>query len=214
MTRHALRSLVTVAALLTLAGCSGPEAPAALGTPPPARPTPVPVSVLVQVAEGAGPLAEAWAEELRTAVSAGHGDLSLASAAEAAAVVVRIDRVETGVEVPSEEELRKAVAAGDGGLSLAPAPDGAAVVEPVDEVPTGEDAAAVVPVEMSIMRGALVVGGTAREFTLRYPGPARPQAEALARNLRGFAAEGGTDEPADEPAAGENTEDAETETEG
>ncbi len=161
MTRHALRSLVTIAALWTLAGCSGPEAPAALGTPPPARPTPVPVSVLVQVAEGADPLAEAWAEELRTAVSAGHGDLSLASAPEAAAVVVRIDTVETGVEVAS--------------------------------VPEGEG-------EISVMRGAIVVGGSAREFNLNYRGPARAQAEALARNLRGFAAEGGTEEPADEPA--------------
>ncbi len=173
MTRHALRSLVTVAALWALTGCSGPEAPAALGTPPPARPTPVPVSVLVQVAEGAGPLAEAWAEELRTAVSAGHGDLSLVSAAEGAAVVVRIDKVETGVEV--------------------------------DSVPEGEG-------EISVMRGAIVVGGSAREFNLNYRGQARPQAEALARNLRGFAAEGETDEPEDEPAISDDEDDAGAET--
>ena len=173
MTRHALRSLVTVAALWALTGCSGPEAPAALGTPPPARPTPVPVSVLVQVAEGAGPLAEAWAEELRTAVSAGHGDLSLAAAPEAAAVVVRIDKVETGVEV--------------------------------DSVPEGEG-------EISVMRGAIVVGGSAREFNLNYRGQARPQTEALARNLRGFAAEGGTDEPEDEPAISDDEDAAGAET--
>lgn len=173
MTRHALRSLVTVAALWTLAGCSSPEAPRA--TPPPARPTPVPVLVLVQVAEGAGPLAEAWAEELRTAVLAGHGDLSLASAPEATAVVVRIDRVETGVEVAS--------------------------------VPEGEG-------EISVMRGAIVVGGSAREFNLHYRGQARSQAEALARNLRGFAAEGGTDEPTDETAADEDDSESETDTEG
>jgi len=170
-TRHALLSLVTVAAVWTLGGCSGPEAPAALATPAAARPTPAPVSVLVQVAEGAGALAEAWADELRTAVSAGHGDLSLASAPETAAVVVRIDTVETGVDVASEPE-------GDG--------------------------------EISVMRGALVVDGSAREFNLNYRGEARPQAEALARNLRAFAAEGGTDEPADEPAADED--DAESET--
>ncbi len=171
MTRHALRSLVTVAALWALTGCSSPEAPRA--TPPPARPTPVPVSVLVQVAEGAGPLAEAWAEELRTAVAAGHGDLSLVSAAEAAAVVVRIDKVETGVEV--------------------------------DSVPEGEG-------EISVMRGAIVVGGSAREFNLNYRGQARAQAEALARNLRGFAAEGGTDEPEDEPAISDDEDAAGAET--
>ena len=171
MTRHTVRSLVTVAALWALAGCSGPEAPRA--TPPPARPTPVPVSVLVQVGEDAGPLAEAWAEELRTAVSAGHGDLSLASAPEAAAVVVRIDKVETGVEVAS--------------------------------APEGEG-------EISVMRGAIVVGDSAREFNLIYRGPARPQAEALARNLRGFAAEGGKDEPADEPALDDDDDDAGAET--
>lgn len=168
MTRHALLSFAT-APVLVLVACSAPEAPAALGTPPAARPTPVPVSVLVQVAEGAGPLAEAWAEDLRTAVSAGHGDLSLASAPEAAAVVVRVDRVETGVEVDPEPE-------GEG--------------------------------EISVMRGALVVGGSAREFSLAYRGEARPRAEALARNLRAFAAEGGTDEPAAEEGDSRSETDA------
>jgi len=174
MTRHSTLALAAVA-FLALGACSGPGAPAALGTPLPARPTPAPVSVLVQVAEGAGPLAEAWAEELRTAVSAGHGDLSLASAPEAAALVVRIDKVQTGVEVAS--------------------------------VPEGEG-------EISVMHGAIVVGGSAREFNLNYRGPARAQAEALARNLRGFAAEGGKDEPEDEPALDDDDDDdgAETDT--
>ncbi len=166
MTRHALLSLA-VAGLLALGGCSGPEAPAALATPAATMPTPAPtpIAVHVQVPEGAGSLAEAWAEELRAAVSAGHGDLSLASTPEDADVVVRIDEVETGVEVTPEPE-------GEG--------------------------------EVSVMRGALVLSESAREFSLNYRGKARLQEEALARNLRTFAAEGGTDQPADEPAAVED----------
>ncbi len=161
MTRHALLSLA-VAGLLALGGCSGPEAPAALATPAATMPTPAPapIAVHVQVSEGAGSLAEAWAEELRAAVSAGHGDLSLASTPEDADVVVRIDEVETGVEVTPEPE-------GEG--------------------------------EISVMRGALVLGDSARDFSLNYRGEARPQAEALARNLRAFAAEGGTDQTATDP---------------
>ncbi len=168
MTRHALLSLA-VAALLALGGCSGPEAPAALATPAATMPTPAPapIAVLVQVPEGAGSLAEAWAEELRAAVSAGHGDLSLASTPEDAAVVVRIDEVETGVEVTPEPE-------GEG--------------------------------EISVMRGVLVLGDSAREFSLNYRGEARVQAEALARNLRAFAAEGGTDQPAADPPDEDDTE--------
>jgi hypothetical protein len=41
--------------------------------------------------------------------------------------------------------------------------------------------------EISVMRGALVTGKTAQPFQLAYKGEARPQAEALARNLRRFA---------------------------
>ena len=174
MTRHALLSLA-VAGLLALGGCSGPEAPAALATPAAMMPTPAPspIAVHVQVPEGAGSLAEAWAEELRAAVSAGHGDLSLASTPGEADAVVRIDEVETGVEVTPEPE-------GEG--------------------------------EISVMRGALVLGDSAREFSLNYRGEARPQAEALARNLRAFAAEGGTDQPAAEPAADEDDAESETDT--
>jgi hypothetical protein len=111
-----------------------------------------PVAVHVLVPDGAGPDAAAWAEELRNAVTAGHGDLSLAARAEEASVVVRVDAVETGVEASPEPE-------GEG--------------------------------EISVMRGALVVDGSAREFHLTYRGEARLQAAALARNLRGFSAEGG-----------------------
>ena len=154
MTRPAGIALATAVGLLTV-GCSAPDAPAALATPVPARPTPAPMTVLVQVADGAPPLAEAWADELRTAVMAGHGDLSLAESPEDAGVVVRIDDVETDVQVASGEEESGPI---------------------------------------SVMRGAIVVDGSARVFDLRYPGEARPQAEALARNLRGFAAEGGPSE--------------------
>jgi hypothetical protein len=118
----------------------------------------------VLVADGADPEAEAWSEELRTAVTSGHGNLSLAATAEEASVVVRIDTVETGVEVPPD-----------------PLETGAEVT-PESE---GEG-------EISVMRGALIVDGSAREFHLSYPGEVRPQAEALARNLRSFTAEGGT----------------------
>jgi hypothetical protein len=169
MTRQAVVSLAA-AAVLVAWGCSAPEAPAALGTPPPARPAEAPVTVHVQVPDGAGDLAEAWAEELRTAVSGGHGDLRLAASPAEATVVVRIDGVETGEGAASEEE--------DGG-------------------------------KVSVMHGALVVGGSPREFNLNYHGGARPQAEALARNLRSFASEGGA--PTEAPA--EDTEDSEPEPE-
>ena len=151
MTRQAVVSLAAVAVLVACA-CSAPEAPAALGTPPPARPAEALVTVSVLVPDDAGDLAEAWAEELRIAVSGGHGDLTLAASPEEATVVVRIDGVETGEAAASGEE--------DGG-------------------------------KVSVMHGALVVGGSPREFNLNYHGEARPQAEALARNLRSFASEGG-----------------------
>jgi len=156
MTRRALVALAASAALASTLACTPPETPAPQASPATGGPTadPGPVHVHVLVPDGASPQAEAWAEDLRTAVTAGHGNLSLAASPEEAAVVVRIDTVETGVEASEEPE-------GEG--------------------------------ELSVMRGALVVGESAREFHLMYPGEARLQAEALARNLRGFAAEGGTD---------------------
>jgi hypothetical protein len=63
----------------------------------------------------------------------------------------------------------------------------------VDPEPEGEG-------ETSVMRGALVLGEAPREFSLAYRGDVRPQAEALARNLRAYAAEAGGDE-SDAPEA-------------
>jgi hypothetical protein len=150
MTRHAPLAFA-MAVLLATGACSQPEGPEARATPAAMMPTPAPpVLVHVQVPEEAGPEVEAWAEELRIAVTAGHGDLNLAATPAEAAVLVRIDAVETGVKVVPEPE-------GEG--------------------------------ETSMMRGALVLGESAREFKLAYRGEVRPQAEALARNLRGYAAE-------------------------
>lgn len=155
MTRRAFLTLVAAAALSTGLACGPPETPAPQARPASGGPaeTPAPVAVHVLVPDGASPEAEAWAEELRTAVTSGHGGLSLAETAEEASVVVRVDAVESGVEVTPEPE-------GEG--------------------------------EIFVMRGALVVDGSGRQFQLSYRGEARLQAEALARNLRSFSAEGGT----------------------
>ncbi len=163
MSRRAFVTLVASGTLSIALACSPPESPAPQARPATGRPaaTPAPVAVHVLVPDGASPEAEAWGENLRTAVTSGHDDLILAATAEEASVVVRIDTVETGVKATPEPE-------GEG--------------------------------EISVMRGALVVGGSAREFHLTYRGEARLQAEALARNLRGFAAEGGTDQAAPPPA--------------
>lgn len=155
MTRHALLTLATTG-LLVAGACSPSNEPAARATPAAMMPTPVPsISVHVQVPEEAGPEAAAWAEELRTAVTDGHGELRLAPTPEEGVVVVRIDSVETGVKTDPEPE-------GEG--------------------------------ETSLMQGALVLGESAREFKLAYKGDVRPQAEALARNLRAYAAEAGPPE--------------------
>jgi hypothetical protein len=62
-----------------------------------------------------------------------------------------------------------------------------------------------------MMQGALVLGESAREFKLAYRGEVRPQAEALARNLRGYAAEtdvgaSDTPEPQDDAEAPDEPE--------
>ena len=90
------------------------------------------------------------------------------------------------------QALVAAIDAGHGGLALATTPDEAVALVRIDAVETGTE---VDPEpegegEVNVMRGALVVGETARVFNLVYRGDARPQAEALARNLRRFAAEG------------------------
>jgi len=167
MTRHALL-LLAPAALLAAGACAPPDAPAARATPAAMMPTPAPpIVVHVQVPDDAGPEAAAWAEGLRTAVTEGHGDLSLAATPEEAVVVVRIDSVETGVKTDPEPE-------GEG--------------------------------ETSLMQGALVLGESAREFKLAYRGDVRPQAEALARNLRAYAAEADPPETETEDDAEESDE--------
>jgi len=90
------------------------------------------------------------------------------------------------------QALAAAIAGGHGGLALASTPEEAVAVVRIDAVETGAE---VDPEpegegEVNVMRGALVVGESARAFNLVYRGDARPQAEALARNLRRFAAEG------------------------
>jgi hypothetical protein len=148
MTRHALPALA--AASLLAAACSQPDAPAARATPAATMPTPAPpIAVFVQVGEEANADVQAWAEELRAAVSAGQGDLRLASTPEEAEAVVRIDSVQSGVKVDPEPE-------GEG--------------------------------ETSVMRGALVLGERTGEIQLAYKGDVRPKAEAIARNLRDYAA--------------------------
>jgi hypothetical protein len=99
------------------------------------------------------------------------------------------------------QALAAAIAAGHGGLALASTPQEAVAVVRIDAVETGAD---VDPEpegegEVNVMRGALVVGESARAFNLVYRGDAQPQAEALARNLRRFAAEGAAAAVAAEP---------------
>lgn len=114
------------------------------------------------------------------------------------------------------QALAAAIAGGHGGLALASTPQEAVAVVRIDAVETGAE---VDPEpegegEVSVMRGALVVGESARAFNLVYRGDAQPQAEALARNLRRFAAEGAAAAVAAEPEeaadpadpAGEETE--------
>jgi hypothetical protein len=96
------------------------------------------------------------------------------------------------------QALAAAIDAGHGGLALARTPEEAVAVVRIDAVETGAE---VKPQpegegEVNVMRGALVVGENARAFNLVYRGDAQPQAEALARNLRRFAAEGADDNAA------------------
>jgi hypothetical protein len=87
--------------------------------------------------------------------------------------------------------LEAAVAAGQGRLRLVESPEAALVVVRIDTVETGVKVDPEPPGEgeVKVMKGALVVGGNAQEFSLAYRGEAGPQADALARNLRGIAAE-------------------------
>lgn len=98
-------------------------------------------------------------------------------------------------------ELEAAIAGGHGQLSLVEDAGDAQVVVRVDSVETGTTVTPAPPGEgeVTVMRGALVVGGLSRAFNLAYRGETRPQAEALARHLRVVATEG-IPEPAATPA--------------
>lgn len=101
------------------------------------------------------------------------------------------------------QALVGAIQTGQGLLTLAPTPEEATVTVRIDSVESNVEA---VPEpegegEINRMKGALVVSGSAREFSLVYRGVAQPQAEALARNLRRFATEGGGESAA--PREGE-----------
>ena len=171
MTRHAL---LVLAASTVLAGasCSPGESPRATPSPEaagaatPPLAAPAPIAVFVTLPEDPGPGVEDWARELRGAIAAGHGGLSIAESPDAALVVVRIDAVGTEAGVRPE--------------------------------PPGEG-------EIVVARGAIVLGETSRGFSLAYRGEARPQAEALARNLRRFAAERAADAPAVPARVGTDT---------
>ncbi len=104
------------------------------------------------------------------------------------------------VQVPEEPEaaveawaqaLRTAITSGQGGLTLAATPEEAGAVVLIGTVEKGAegDPALAGEGEFHVMRFALVVGENARELSVVYRGEARPQADALARNLRRAAAE-------------------------
>ncbi|MGD8895641.1 MAG: hypothetical protein PVJ73_06365 [Acidobacteriota bacterium] len=106
-------------------------------------------------------------------------------------VHVRVSE-EAGPEAAAwAEELRNAVKEGHGDLSLTPTPEEGVVVVRIDSVETGvkTDPEPEGEGETSMMRFALVLGGAPQEYSLAYKGDARPQAEALARNLSSLAAE-------------------------
>lgn len=104
------------------------------------------------------------------------------------------------VQVPEEPEaaveawaqaLRSAIVSGQGGLTLAATPEEAGAVVLIGTVEKGAEGgpAPAGEGELYVMRFALVVDDKARELSVVYRGEARPQAEALARNLRRVAAE-------------------------
>jgi len=97
--------------------------------------------------------------------------------------------------------LEAAIAARAGDLQLAPDPASAELevrIHSVEPAPAGTEA----PGEGDpfVMRGALVAGEITREFNLAYRGAPGPQAEALARNLRGFGEKMKTPSPPADPS--------------
>jgi hypothetical protein len=102
-------------------------------------------------------------------------------------------------------ELGAAIAAGHGGLVMSESADDARVVVRIDAVETNARVNPEPPGdgEILLMRGAILDGENSRAFSLAYRGSARPQAEALARNLRRFAAEQQAADPASPASEGE-----------
>jgi hypothetical protein len=87
------------------------------------------------------------------------------------------------------DELRAAVEARKDEFRAARPGEKPEVVVQIDAVgpATKGSAAGAVPKDASIMKGAIVVGGTPHPFGVTYTGPSKPQTEALARNLRKYA---------------------------
>jgi hypothetical protein len=102
------------------------------------------------------------------------------------------------------QALAAAIEAGHGALTLAATPEEAVAVVRIDSVQTGVEWVPEPPGEgeISVMHFALMLGESSREFDIAYRGDATPQAEALARNLRGVAANAAA-------AAAEGAEDTE-----
>jgi hypothetical protein len=78
------------------------------------------------------------------------------------------------------KELRAALETRKEEFRLAKPGEKAELVVRIDSVGKGRG-------EAQIMNGALVIGQATRPFNLSYNGASRPQAEALARNLRKYA---------------------------
>jgi hypothetical protein len=78
------------------------------------------------------------------------------------------------------KELRTALEARKEEFRLAKPGQKAELTVRIDSVGAGQNAA-------RVMNGALEMGKTIRPFNLSYTGASRPQAEALARNLRKYA---------------------------
>ena len=103
-------------------------------------------------------------------------------AAKPVPLVVQVDAPSgSGADVEAwAKELRTALAARKDEFRLAKAGEKAELVVRIDSVTKGES-------DTHVMNAALVLGKTIKPFNLSYAGAVRPQAEALARNLRKLA---------------------------
>jgi hypothetical protein len=89
------------------------------------------------------------------------------------------------------KELREAVGARAGDLQLAAKGTAADIVVRIEKIQHGVAFKPEPPGEgkTEVVHGTFVASGRTRPFTLGYRGEARPQVEALARNLRAIARE-------------------------